>query len=64
MDEEEGRGVVSVRSMSRVWWEEQQQQQQRPVQGCAKDVCHHRDAFQATNGVYGASAAGYAYGMR
>ena len=28
----------------------------------AKGNHHHRDAFQANNGVYGASAAGYAYG--
>jgi len=30
VDEEEGRGVVSVRPMSRVWWEERQQ---NPVHG-------------------------------
>jgi hypothetical protein len=47
--------------MSRVWLE---QQQQHPVQGGVKGVHHHRDAFQANNGagVYGASAAGCAYG--
>ena len=46
--------------MWRVWWE--QQQQQHLVQGSAKGNHHHRDRFQANNGVYGASAAGYAYG--
>ena len=51
--------VVSARPMSRVRWE---QQQQHLVQGSAKGNHHHGDAFQANNGVYGASAAGYAYG--
>ena len=60
VDEEEGRGVVSVRPMSRVRWDERQEQ--HPGQGDAKGVQHPRDAFQASNGVYGASAAGYAYG--
>jgi hypothetical protein len=58
-DEEEGMGVVSVWPMSRVRLE-----QQRPVQGGVKGIHHHHDAFQANNGagVYGASAAGCAYG--
>jgi len=30
VDEEEGKGVVSVRPMSRVWWEQQQQQYPPP----------------------------------
>ena len=47
--------------MSRVWWEEQQHQYL--VQGSAKGIHHHRDAFHANNGLYGASAAGYAYGQ-
>jgi len=67
VDEEEGRGVVSVRPMSRVRWEEQQQQE-HPVQGgVGKGVQYNhlgdnRDGFQANNGVYGASAVGHAYG--
>jgi len=57
--EEEGMRVVSVRPTSRVRLE-----QQHPVQADAKGVHHLHDAFQANNGagVYGASAAGYAYG--
>ena len=41
--------------MSRVRWEEQQQA--HLIQGGDKGVHHHRDAFHANNGVYGASAA-------
>ena len=58
MDEEEGKGVISVRPISRMRWDERQE---HPVQGDAKGVHHPRDAFQANN-VYGASATGYAYG--
>ena len=59
VDEQEGRGIVSARLMSRVRWDEHQE---HPVQGDAKSLHHPRDAFQASKGVYGASAAGYAYG--
>jgi len=56
VDEEEGRGVVSVRPMSsRVRWEKEEKdlvlQQQR----------QRRDAFQVNSGVYGGSAPGYGY---
>jgi hypothetical protein len=62
VDEEEGRGVVSVRPMSRVRWEEQQHQQQDQV-GAGKMGNyynnHHRDAFRGNTP---SAAAGYGYG--
>ena len=60
VDEEEGRGVVSVGPMSRVRWEGQQQQD-LVQRGVEKDVQYNHlrddrdgDAFQANNCVQGA----------
>jgi len=71
--DEEGRGVVSVRQMSRVQGEQQKQvgivgkegvvRREGRNQLLLRDQ-HHRDSFQVNTGVYGAPAAGYGYGVR
>ena len=62
--DEEGRGVVNVRPMSRVLWEEQRQQEHPVRGGVGKGIQYNhlrdnRDAFRANN-VYEASAVGHA----